>query len=133
MQLDLFDEVFAPNARIQLEAGLFEGPAAYRAKCLHVLPGLDATHHLMASPSIRVHGDRATAVTYYQAQHVKNDLAPEPFFLVAGYNQDELGRIDGRWYITKRTGTPVWLEGNPKVVGFDVAVGGRRPAVVVEL
>jgi hypothetical protein len=125
-ELDLLDECFTHDADIQMSiAGAYASPEAYKAKARVALAELDATHHAMSSPLIEVDGDRATAHTYYHAQHARNALAPDSLFMVSGWIDDELARIDGRWLITKRRGQAVWFDGNPAVLGLDVTRGAN--------
>jgi hypothetical protein len=131
-QLDLLDTCFTPDADLQMSvAGAYASPAAYKAKAAEALARLDATHHSVSAPLIEVDGDRATAHSYYHAQHARNALAPRSLFMIAGWIDDELARIDGRWLITKRRGQAVWFDGNPAVLDLDVVPGAnpdlRRP------
>src|SRR5439155_17428632 len=87
------------------------------------LPNIDATMHFCNAPVVKVTGDTATSRCYFMAQHVLNALRPDPFLMIGGTYDDELARIDGRWWITKRTGTSAWWQGNPAVLGSDVAIG----------
>jgi hypothetical protein len=111
------DEVFAPDATLQMSSGPPLSPAQYRHMCEVELGKLDATQHLVAAPLVAVDGDRATAHAYYQAQHVKKALDPEGLFIVAGWTDDELRRTDGRWRITARQWRSAWSSGNRAVLG----------------
>ncbi len=129
IDLDLFDEIFHAGAHIEVAGRRHDGRDAYRAVCADVLPKLDATQHCMLNTTVRVDGDMAAARTYYVAQHVRNELAPDSFFLSAGWNDDELRKEHGRWLIVRRHATRLWWSGNPRVIWQDVAPhGGRRPA-----
>jgi SnoaL-like protein len=125
-QLDLLDTCFTPDADLEMSiAGKYESPAAYKAKARDALAQLDATHHSMSAPLIEVDGDHATAHTYYHAQHARNALAPNALFMIGGWIDDELARVDGQWLITKRRGQAVWFDGNPAVLGLDVVPGAN--------
>jgi ketosteroid isomerase-like protein len=90
--LDVLDEVFTPDARLDMSVAGTLTPAEYKAKSAMVLAGLDATHHLIASPVVTVDGDTATAHTYYQAQHARNGCPGGPLLLIGGWIDDELVR-----------------------------------------
>jgi len=123
------DEVFTPDARLDMSVAGTLTPAEYRARCERVLTGLDATHHLVASPVVTVDGDTATAHTYYQAQHARNGCPGGPLLLIGGWIDDELVRTAGGWRITRRRGRAVWFDGNPAVLELDV-VAGANPALI---
>lgn len=127
--VDALDEVFTPDAQLDMSVAGTMTPAEYQAKARRVLAELDATHHLIASPIVTITGDGDTATShcYYQAQHVKNDREGGPLLLIGGWIDDELARTPAGWRITHRRGRAVWFDGNPAVLGLDVAPGGRRP------
>ncbi|MET7393993.1 nuclear transport factor 2 family protein [Dactylosporangium sp. NPDC005572] len=126
---ELLDSCFTPDASIVMSvAGRYPSPAHYRDRAKVVLAGLDATHHVFSSVTVQVDGDRATAHSYYQAQHCRNALAPRSLFLIGGWVDDELTRVDGRWLISARRGSAVWFDGNPAVLDMDVQPGAN-PAV----
>ena len=126
-QLDLLDDCFTPDARLDMSVAGTHSPAQYKAMAAEALAKLDATHHLIGNPAITVNGDTARAHSYYQAQHARNDLAPASLLLVAGWIDDELVRVDGRWRIVSRVGRAVWFDGNPAVLGLEALPGARRP------
>jgi hypothetical protein len=127
--LDAFDEIFTPDAALDMSVAGTLTPAEYRARCESVLPGLDATHHLLAAPVVAVDADRATAHTYYQAQHARNGCPGGPLLLIGGWIDDELVRTDAGWRVARRRGRAVWFDGNPAVLDLDV-VAGANPALV---
>jgi hypothetical protein len=116
--LDLFDSIFAADARIDIPAaGVFDR-AGYRAVCEAGLMKLDATHHFVNAPVLKIEGDRAWARSYLVAQHALNALAPDSTLLIGAWYEDELARIDGQWLIVARTGNAVWWDGNPAILGL---------------
>jgi ketosteroid isomerase-like protein len=127
--LAALDDVFTPDAELDMSVAGRQTPAEYKAKAEVVLAGLDATHHLMASPVVIVDSDTATAHTYYQAQHARNDCPGGPLLLIGGWIADELVRTAGGWRIAHRRGRAVWFDGNPAVLELDVVVGAN-PAMV---
>ena len=114
----LFDEVFAPDARIEIPGVGVCDRAGYKAACEAGLARLDATQHFTGPPALRIEGDRAFARSYLVAQHVVNALAPRATFLIGAWYDDALARVGGAWRITARTGNPVWWDGNPAVLGM---------------
>lgn len=123
---DLLDGCFTPDAVIQMSvAGRYPSPADYREKAKATLATLDATHHVFSSVTVTVEGDHASAHSYYQAQHARNDLAPHSLLMIGGWVRDEFTRVGGRWLITSRKGTAVWFDGNPSVLSLEVAPGAN--------
>jgi hypothetical protein len=116
-QYDLLDEIFAADAQLHMSSGAHMTPSQYRAMCEVELPKLDATHHITTNTVVTVDGDRGRSRSYFQAQHVKRALAPDPYFLMAGWVDDIVERRSDRWCIVERTWTSVWSTGNPAVLG----------------
>ena len=127
--LDAFDEIFTPDAQLDTSVTGTLTPAGYRARCEEVLPGLDATHHLLANPLVTVDGDTATVRTYYQAQHARNGCPGGSLLMLGGWIDDELVRTADGWRIARRRGRAVWFDGNPAILGLDV-VSGANPALL---
>jgi hypothetical protein len=125
-QLELFGDVFATDARIDLHSiGVFDRDG-YRRLCEQALFRLDATQHLIGPAAVTVDGDQARARSYYIAQHARNDLRPDPVLMIGGWYDDELARATGRWLITSRVGTSVWWDGNPAVLGSSELAGAQE-------
>jgi hypothetical protein len=125
--LSLFDQCFVPEAEIIL-GGVGElTPASYRKMAGPALGQLSATQHHLGLPVIQLDGDLAHARCYFMAQHVRNDLAPEPFLLIGGWYTDDLVRTEQGWRITRRVGAAVWYDGNPEVLGMGDFPMGATP------
>jgi hypothetical protein len=125
--LPLFDQVFVPDAQIIL-GGMGEmTPQSYREAATAGLGALDATQHHLGLPLIEVDGDRAHARCYFMAQHVRNDLAPNPFLLIGGWYTDDLVHTPAGWRIERRIGTALWYDGNPAVLGMGDFPMGATP------
>ena len=92
-------------------------PAQYKAMCATELAKLDATHHMVTNTSVTVDGDRANSRAYFQAQHVKESLAPDSQLLMAGWVDDEFERRAEGWRIVERRWHSSWSSGNPAVLG----------------
>jgi hypothetical protein len=125
-QLELLDDVFAAEARIDMHSvGVFDREG-YRHLCERALFQLDATQHLIGPAAVSVDGDEARARSYYVAQHARNDLRPDPLLTIGGWYDDELARATGTWRITARAGTSVWWAGNPAVLGSSELAGAQE-------
>jgi hypothetical protein len=124
----LFDQCFTPDADIVLAGVGTMTPDSYRRIAVEGLSKLDATQHHLGLPLITLDGDRAHARCYFMAQHVRNDLAPNPFLLIGGWYTDDLARTPAGWRITRRVGTALWYDGNPKVLGYDFPMGATPRA-----
>ena len=114
---DALDEVFSADAKLHTSGGTLMSPAQYKAMCATELPKLDATHHMVTNTSVTVNGDRANSRAYFQAQHVKESLAPGSQLLMAGWVDDEFERRAEGWRIVERRWHSAWSSGNPAVLG----------------
>lgn len=114
---DALDDVFTADAKLHTSGGTLMSPAQYKAMCATELVKLDATHHMVTNTAVTVDGDHATARAYFQAQHVKLSLAPDPHFLMAGWVDDEFERRAEGWRIVDRRWHSSWSTGNPAVLG----------------
>jgi len=119
----LFDQCFTPDAEIVLAGVGTMTPESYRRLAEEGLARLDATQHHLGVPLIRIDGAKAHARCYFMAQHVRNDLAPNPFLLIGGWYTDDLVRTPAGWRIARRVGTALWYDGNPQVLGYDFPMG----------
>jgi 3-phenylpropionate/cinnamic acid dioxygenase small subunit len=127
MQLDLFDDCFIPDARLYMSVMGAHSPAEYKDMCATELAKLDATQHMIGNAAIAIDGDTARVRSYYQAQHARNDLAPDSLLLVGGWIDDEFVKVDGKWRIKVRRGRTVWFDGNPAVLGMPALPPAARP------
>jgi hypothetical protein len=126
-ELPLFDRVFVPGAYINL-GGMGEmTPESYKEAAVKGLSALNATQHHLGLPVIDLDGDVAHSRCYFIAQHVRNDLTPNPFLLIGGWYTDDLKRTEDGWRITKRIGTALWYDGNPEVLGMGDFPMGATP------
>lgn len=116
-------DCFTEDAAVSLGGMEIANIAEYAKLCETALPALDATHHHLSLPAIQVDGDRAVSRCYFTAQHVKNALAPDHSLLIAGWYDDELVRTPKGWRISKRTGTPSWINGNTAVLNYPIPTG----------
>ena len=116
--LELLDQVFVADASIDIPGVGTVDLAGYQAACLAGLGALDATHHVVTSPLLRLDGDVAHARSYLVAQHVLNAAAPDASLLIGAWYNDELRRTPAGWRITRRSGNAVWWSGNAAILGM---------------
>ena len=76
------------------------------------LGGFDATQHISANHVITLEGDRATCVSYVQAQHVLRDEEAGGSFTLGGYYTNRLMRTEGGWKIRSCRLTVTWSQGD---------------------
>lgn len=116
----LLRSIFADE--IEMDFSSFNGTPASRiaaddwvAACRALLPGFDATQHLLTNFMIEVEGDTATAVVYMQAEHfIANSLGDNSHTL-GGYYRHKLARDTDGWKIHATTLTILWSRGNRQV------------------
>ncbi len=73
-----------------------------------LLPGFDATQHLITNHQITVNGDKATVLAYVRATHKLGD----EMWVVGGYYVDELVRTDEGWKIKAIQYNALYEEGD---------------------
>ena len=115
--------------------GMFRGPAAEFAEfvCGERSKRYQATHHLIASPNIRIDGDRAFVDTYCIAHQISApDEAGQRFDYMVGVRYvDRFERRSGRWLIAHRTAVFDWTytvaidEEQARTLGSDWVLGSR--------
>ena len=85
------------------------------AGCRSLLPGFDATQHVLTNFMIDVEGDSATAIVYMKAEHfIANSLGDNSHTL-GGYYTHKLMREGEQWKIHATTLTVLWSRGNRQV------------------
>ena len=80
----------------------------------HALANLDATQHIATNFEVCIDGGRATMRSCFVATHVR---LPFPHYVMGGFYDDELVRIDESWRISTRSLTIQWTTGDPSIVG----------------
>lgn len=121
---DLFRSIFADE--LEMDFSSFSGtPAAKMTAeqwvegCKALLPGFDATQHVLSNFMIDVDGETATAVVYMKAEHFIGD----DFHTLGGHYTHRLKRHGIGWLIHETTLTVTWQRGN-----FDVYDQARQRA-----
>lgn len=77
-----------------------------------VLPGFDATQHIITNHQVTVDGDEAKAIAYVRATHKLGD----EMWVVGGYYVDELVKIDGVWKLKAIQYNALYEEGDRYLV-----------------
>lgn len=109
---DAYVATFAPDGELEFASGKSKGREAIRkavtsfsqriGEFYHTADGKPAKlRHVILQSSIRVEGDKAWARSLWleMANHGAGD---EPKVGTYGLYEDEFGRIDGQWLITRR-------------------------------
>lgn len=100
-----FEELFAQNSEYGSGANLAKGPAAIRAQLEGALSkntmGIGSPNfHIFFNESIKVDGDRATAIS--KGAFVAPDDKGRPVMIILATYDDVLVREGGRWKFLKR-------------------------------
>lgn len=77
-----------------------------------VLPGFDATQHLISNHQITIDDDQATVIAYVRATHKLGNR----MWVVGGYYVDELVKTDNGWKITAIKYNALYEEGERSLV-----------------
>jgi len=113
-------DCFRPDAVYAHPGGELIGVDTIVDRSRTALSRLDASQHLLGTTLVTVTDQAATAVSYFQAQHVRHGTPGGDLYVIAGTYEDRLVRDDGPWRIVHRTQRYTWRDGNPEVT--------RRPA-----
>lgn len=96
--------------------GRLSGFPQILARTAAALEPLTATQHLLGNIVVAVDGARATATSYFHAQHVRDDAPGGAHYVIAGRYDDTLARTPDGWRIAERKQTYLWRAGNRAVV-----------------
>jgi hypothetical protein len=107
---------FVPHAVYEHPGGRLEGADEIVARTRAALQLLDASQHLVGSIVVEAHGDRATSLACFQAQHVRHGASGGELYTIAGTYEDDWVRTPEGWRIASRTQTYSWRSGNRDVV-----------------
>ena len=109
---------FESDAVYQHPGGELHGANAIVDRARTALTPLDASQHLLGTILVTL-AEEATAITYFQAQHVRRGTPGGDLYTIAGTYRDRLVCSDGRWRIAHRTQEYTWRDGNPDVIRRD--------------
>jgi hypothetical protein len=116
-------DCFTSDAVYVYPGGELAGVEAIVSRTRVALAPLDASQHLLGTILVTVAEPDASAVTYFQAQHVRRGLAGGDLHIIAGTYRDRLVFCDDdRWRVAHRTQEYTWRDGNPEVTRRDAAV-----------
>jgi hypothetical protein len=117
---DRLRQVFTPDAVADYsgDLGMQSGYEAIERACRGALERLTASQHLLGNHLVRFSSpDVADALCYFQATHVDDRIAGERIYVIAGRYDDHCIRTPEGWKITYKKLTPMWVSGNPAVLG----------------
>ena len=113
---ELFDRVFSEDCDVDYGVtSHWSSRAAFKADfgSFHAL--FDATQHFMSNQLVTVHGDSASAHTYFNARLIRHAAGDPPIWDGTGYYDDRLLRTGDGWRIVRRVCRVVSWMGNPRV------------------
>jgi hypothetical protein len=112
---DALAQVFLADAVAELGARC-EGFEAIWERVRGALSGLDGSQHVVGSHVVEVDGDEARSRCYLIAQHIRRAAEGGPHWVVGGMYEDRVVRTPDGWRIAHRVLTPLWTDGNLRVV-----------------
>src|SRR5260370_33448021 len=110
------ESCFAPSPVFVHPGGRLVGFPAILERTKAALTPLTATQHLLGNIVVKVDGDTARSMCYFQAQHVRAGTPGGEMYVIAGRYADALTRATDGWKITERVQTYAWRDGNRAVV-----------------
>ena len=120
----LFRSIF--DDEIEMDFSSFNGTPAARmraddwvAACQALLPGFDATQHVLTNFMIELEDDTATAIVYMKAEHFIADQLGNSSHTLGGHYTHRLKRTGDGWKIHATTLNVTWSRGNRQV--YDMA------------
>jgi hypothetical protein len=122
---DSFALLFAENAELLLgPLGRAKGRDNIRSMMANAVGGAPGDSiHLIGSPVVDLHGDSATSRVIWAA--VSRGPEGRPHLGMLGHHEDELVRVNGRWYFKRRAGHVDIPSVMPRE-GVPASDGGRR-------
>jgi hypothetical protein len=91
--------------------GRYEGRAAIAARMAEVLAGFTCTSHHVSNVQVKLDGGNATALTYFYSYH--RALPTSSVIHFWGRWVDELVKLQGTWFFTRREVVGVGSDGWP--------------------
>lgn len=83
-----------------------------------LLPGFEATQHMLSNHQVEVCGDEASASAYVRAYHYLPNKTGGHTWMVAGYYNYELSRQLAGWRVTALKLNLLYTEGNQNLVNL---------------
>ncbi|MBO6702276.1 MAG: nuclear transport factor 2 family protein [Pseudomonadales bacterium] len=116
----LFRSIFADD--LVMDFSSYSGKPASKitgdewvAGCQAMLPGFDATQHVLTNFMIEVEEDEATAIVYMKAEHFIANVLGDNAHTLGGHYIHKLKRHGERWLIHATTLMVTWSRGNRQV------------------
>ena len=115
----LLESCFAPDSVVRYSqfGPPFTGHKELEDYLRMALDALDGTQHLFTNYAIETDGDRGHFRVSLHAQHVKRSVQNETWCAVGGTYEIDVARVDGGWKMTGMQFEPIWMSGNPEVLG----------------
>ena len=116
----LYRSIFADQVEIDFSSFSGAPPSTmsgddWAAQVQQLLPGFDATQHVLTNFVINVQGDEAKANVYMQAEHFIANSDGDNSHTLGGYYDHKLRRKGEGWEIHATTLTVTWSRGNRDV------------------
>jgi len=110
---DLFFTCYTDEINVDMVSVGFEEPMDMTAReFMEIIQGavspFDSTQHIVSNHVINIDGDRATLVSYLQAQHFRQDDTGLFALLSGGYYANSLIRTPAGWRINKYKVVRTW-------------------------
>ncbi|MFI2234311.1 nuclear transport factor 2 family protein [Nocardia testacea] len=91
-------------------------PPQITAAWRDTLGGFEATQHLLTNHLVDIDGDTAVCTASFQATHRGNDEFGASLWTLGGSYRFDLVRVAGGWRIRGLVMTPVWGDGNRRLL-----------------
>jgi uncharacterized protein (TIGR02246 family) len=101
---DAYAELFAPDGEVLLgPVARAKGRDAIKAAMQSALADqLGSSRHIISSPMVTLRGDHADATVMWTVVH--RNAEGQPHLTMIGHHNDELVRVEDRWYFQRRRG-----------------------------
>lgn len=109
------DEVYIDFSSFNGVAGATMPADQWVSNLKLMLPGFDATQHVLSNFMIDIEGELATAIVYMKAEHFLVNSGGDNTHTVGGYYTHKLKQTEDGWRIYSTTLTAKWTRGNRQV------------------
>jgi uncharacterized protein (TIGR02246 family) len=122
-------DCFQPDAVYVYPGGELSGVEDIVNRSRTALAPLDASQHLLGTILVTINVHDASAISYFQAQHVRRGTPGGDLNIVAGTYRDRLVHDDDHvWRIARRAQEYTWRDGNPEVTRRAATEAQEKPA-----
>tara|TARA_B100000686_G_scaffold317265_1_gene365892 strand:- start:948 stop:1394 length:447 start_codon:yes stop_codon:yes gene_type:complete len=119
LDLDELHRIFTPDATFIIGEEVIQGLPAIQERIGKSLNRLDLSQHIISNHQVKIDKNSATSRCYLHAQHLDKNAQKGALFVIAGRYEDQFVRTENGWRIKQRDLTPMWMDGNPGVLGRD--------------